>query len=174
MFNLVIWVLFLECFLIVSFCSISASLLQSHLSLTSISFLSTNFRGNKRYENSSSGGGGYSSNVNNVNIWAPSSGGGGSGSSHLGTSGGGGGGGNAMKSYGNNGISSNMHSNNSWQKSTAVDDNSWRPVQAQGRFDRGYNDRSSGYQGNSGTTAGGMYGGSRPTQDRYGGQVSRY
>lgn len=145
------------------------------LILTCISFLSTNFRGNKRYENSSSGGGGYSSNANNVNIWAPSSGGG-SGSSHLGSSGGGGGGGNAMKSYGNNGLSSNMHSNNSWQKSAAVDDNSWRPVQAQGRFDRGgYNDRSSGYQGNSGTGgAGGMYGGSRPAQDRYGGQVSRY
>lgn len=68
-------------------------------------------------------------------------------------------------------MSSNMHGNNSWQKSTTLDDN-WRPMQAQSRFDRSYNERSSGYQGNSG--AGGMYGGTRPTQDRYGGQVARY
>lgn len=45
-------------------------------------------------------------------------------------------------------------------------------MQTQSRFDRSYNERSSGYQGNSG--AGGMYGGSRPAQDRYGGQVTRY
>ncbi|BFF91926.1 uncharacterized protein DMAD_10090 [Drosophila madeirensis] len=124
--------------------------------------------GAKRYDNSTSsggGGGGYGSSSNNVNIWAPSSGG-----SHLGSSGG------PIKSYGN-GMSSNMHSNNSWPKSTTVEDNGWRQVPAQSRFDRSYNDRSTGgYQGNSGGGggAGGMYGGSRPAQDRYGNQVSRY
>lgn len=124
------------------------------------------FSGNKRYDNSTSSGatGGYGSSSNNVNIWAPS--GGGSSSAHLGSSSG------PMKSYANNGLSSNIHSNNSWQKSAPIDDNNWRPMQAQGRFDRSYNDRSGGYQGNSG--AGGMYGGSRPAQDRYGGQVGRY
>ncbi|XP_026851270.1 SAFB-like transcription modulator [Drosophila persimilis] len=123
--------------------------------------------GAKRYENSTSsgGGGGYGSNSSNVNIWAPSSGG-----SHLGSSGA------PIKSYGN-GMSSNMHSNNSWQKSATVDDNGWRQLPAQSRFDRSYNDRSTGgYQGNSGGGGGtgGMYGGSRPAQDRYGNQVSRY
>jgi len=74
--------------------------------------------------------------------------------------------------YGNNGLTSNIHTTNSWQKST-VDDNSWRQVP--GRFDRSYNDRSTGYQGQSGGGgAGGMYGASRPTQDRYSGPVSRY
>lgn len=123
------------------------------------------FSGNKRYDNSTSSGatGGYGSSSNNVNIWAAS--GGGSSSAHLGSSSG------PMKSYTNNGLSSNIHSN-SWQKSAPIDDNNWRPMQAQGRFDRTYNDRSGGYQGNSG--AGGMYGGSRPAQDRYGGQVGRY
>ncbi|XP_060649336.1 LOW QUALITY PROTEIN: SAFB-like transcription modulator [Drosophila nasuta] len=124
--------------------------------------------GNKRYENSTSSGaaGGYGSNSNNVNIWAPS--GGGSGSGHLGGSSG------PLKSYTNNGMSSNMHGNNSWQKSAPIEDNNWRPMtQTPSRFDRTYNDRSGGYQGNSGA-GGGMYGGSRPTQDRYGGQVGRY
>ncbi|EDX14285.1 SAFB-like transcription modulator isoform X2 [Drosophila simulans] len=124
--------------------------------------------GNKRYDNSSGGGGAYGSSSNSVNIWAPSSGGS---SSHLGS--GGGGGGNQIKSYGNNGLSSNMHSTNSWQKSAPVDDNGWRQVPA--RFDRGYNERSTGYQGQSGGGgAGGMYGASRPAQDRYSGPVSRY
>lgn len=75
-------------------------------------------------------------------------------------------------------MSSNMHSNNSWQKSAPVEDNTWRQGPVQGRFDRGYNDRSTGYQGNSsgggGGATGGMYGASRPAQDRYSGQVSRY
>ncbi|KAH8307568.1 hypothetical protein KR044_003451 [Drosophila immigrans] len=123
--------------------------------------------GSKRYDNSTSSGaaGGYGSNSNNVNIWAASGGGGGSG--HLGGSSG------PLKPYTNNGMSSNMHGNNSWQKSAPIEDN-WRPLaQAPSRFDRTYNDRSGGYQGNSGA-GGGMYGGSRPTQDRYGGQVGRY
>ncbi|XP_032592718.1 SAFB-like transcription modulator isoform X2 [Drosophila grimshawi] len=125
--------------------------------------------GNKRYDTSTNSGaaGGYGSN-SNVNIWAPS--GGGSASAHLG-----GGGGQLKSSYSNNGMSSNMHGNNSWQKSATIEDNSWRPMQgqSQSRFDRNYNERSGGgYQGNSG--AGGMYGGSRPAQDRYGGQVTRY
>lgn len=74
-------------------------------------------------------------------------------------------------------MSSGLPSSGSgWPKSSATDDNSWRAIpSSQDRYDRTYNERSSGFASAGGSGGGsGMYnsGGSRPGQDRYGGQVS--
>lgn len=82
--------------------------------------------------------------------------------------------------YSSNGMSSGLHSSSSgWPKSNPADDNNWRAIpSSQDRYDRTYNERSSGgYPSTSGGSGGGggsgLYNsGSRTGQDRYGGPVS--
>ena len=71
-------------------------------------------------------------------------------------------------------MSSTIHSSSSgWPKSNPTDDNSWRSMPStQDRYDRTYNERSSGGYA-SASSGGGMYNsGSRPGPDRYGGNMS--
>lgn len=112
----------------------------------------------KRYD----GSGGYGNN--NSSVWTPAN------SSHMGHSSSSGV--PTLKSYVSNGLSSVVHSSSTWQKST-VGESNWRPVpSSQDRYDRTYNERSSGYVDSS-RPSGGMYGGSgRPNSDRYGGTIS--
>lgn len=79
-------------------------------------------------------------------------------------------------------MSSSMGSSSAWNnKSVPVESSSWRPVQqVPDRYDRSYNDRSSGYPsgGGGGSGGSGMYGssgsahGAGRAQDRYGAHVS--
>lgn len=71
-------------------------------------------------------------------------------------------------------MSSGLHNSGSgWPKSNQPDE-SWRSIpSSQDRYDRTYNERSSGGYPSTGGGSGGMYNsGSRPGQDRYGGPLS--
>uniref|UniRef100_A0A1A9UQW7 Uncharacterized protein n=1 Tax=Glossina austeni TaxID=7395 RepID=A0A1A9UQW7_GLOAU len=115
----------------------------------------------KRYDSSSGYGGSAGGSV-----WPPSS------SSHMGHSSGGGGS-SSLKSYPSNSLSSTIHSAGSgWTKSGPVEESNWRPMpSSQDRYDRTYNERSSGGYPNAGSS-GSLYSGNRTGPDRYGGGVS--
>lgn len=74
--------------------------------------------------------------------------------------------------YSTNGMSSLHNSGSGWPKSNPTDE-SWRSIpSSQDRYDRTYNERSSGGYPSTGGGSSGMYNSSRPGQDRYGGPLS--